>query len=163
MKLVKTHTKVDKAFIGSDGSINIVTKPLYYVQGGKEKKRKNLGRYHIYINYIKGSWYVKNTTYAIYRDDEYYDEEDDEYEEEERIYYYHMNIDRDGNVCQGTSSHNLYNLFTRSDTYYMVDYLIEFLSLEHDEDANPYISANEFLKEKEKLHEEYIFPEEVKL
>lgn len=153
---IKKNKKVKEAFLNTDGRVVVITKPLFYIQNGKVTK-KEIGRFMFVfdMNYIN-----ENGIRAYNLDYGYYGSEE---EEEEYVENYHMNVNSDGGVCMGDQHLDFLNLLKQFEIYLLTDYLIEFLSIEHSETANPYISAQTFFEHKKPLQEPIKIPEPLRL
>lgn len=151
---VKKNKKVKDIYMNKDGNISVITVPLFFIQDGKTTT-KELGRFYIDFNLIGSNVHAYNLDFGVYGDE---DEDEDSY-----LKYYHMNVSNSGTICMGEQETDFGTLLKEFNIYLLTDFLIEFLSIEHDESADPYITAPEFFKRKTKIEAAVALPEKINL
>lgn len=149
LKQISSHKMVEQAYLDEGGRINVITKKLGYVKGKKVTKYV-IGRMYFVIDPVRADFHVYNLDYATLYEDDGWDNNEELFHPL-RISNYHMNITSGGDVCQGEQTNAFRDYLKNFDLYLFVDLLIEFLSVEHNEDADPYITASAFFKEKKKI------------
>lgn len=159
LKQIKEHSSVKKAYITSDGEIAVITKNLLYIENGKPNPKKALGQFLIKLDIKTNNIRVFNMTYGLYAHYDH-DEERNRFDGE-NVSHYHMNIINNGSVCWGDHQSDVINLLKSFEVYLLIDFIVEFLAVEHDDESDPYYSASIFLKEKLPLKEPFKLPESI--